>query len=424
MKVVLAFPPQAVPFLPHQAPAQLVAVLKSRGISAMQKDYNLEAYEYFLSSGRLKQFGISPMMAEQVEEEKSNLRNGKDFFVPDKYFQSIAVLQNYLGNISGQYPGCRFSFKDFEIAGYDTEKSRDIIQASGDEKRNPFIDFFKEKIEELKQLEPQILGISIAWKSQLVPGFTLARLVKKYLPHTHICMGGSMISHLSDLLKTRVELFEYTDSFIPFDGEIGLAELAENIEGKNFSKVSGLIYKHKGKIISNPVSIPTNLNLLPLPDFSGLELDKYYSPKVYLPVNLSRGCYWSGCQFCTHHLSASSFRIKNPVTMLEEMNSLNNRYGCSNFYFVDDAFPPEQGKVLAELIRKNEKSYRWAGEFRMEKMMDEDYFHTLHDGGCRLALFGLESYCDRILNKMNKGWDTSRVKNILASAHNAGIKTW
>ena len=39
---------------------------------------------------------------------------------------------------------------------------------------------------------------------------------------------------------------------------------------------------------------------LPLPDFDGLPLDRYFVPERIIPYLATRGCYWGRCTFCDH----------------------------------------------------------------------------------------------------------------------------
>jgi len=424
MKILLIFPPQAQPFLPHLGLPALTAVLKGAGADVMQKDYNLESYEYFLSPEQLVKIGVSEFIANQVEDVKKSLRTGNDYFLSDDYYGAVSIIQEYLSYKSRGYEGVRLTLKDYTTK-YSNSKSEDIFNAINDKKGNLYIEFFEKKMQEIKEINPDIVGISVAWFSQLIPGFTLSNMIKKQFPHIHVTMGGSMISHLSHYLKYKRKIFYLVDSFLPFEADESIVKLVKTLEkGGNLSEVPGLIYRKKRKVKSSKPEIPADLNALPVPDFDGFMLDKYYSPQVYLPISASRGCYWAKCKFCTHHLSGSHFRQKKAEKAYREMKELEEKYGCKNFYFVDDAFPPSTAKKLALLIEKDNKSYRWVAEFRAEKTMDREYFDTLYRGGCRMVLFGLESYCQRTLDRMEKGWERETAAEAIKNCSDAGIKTW
>lgn len=424
MKVMLIFPPQSQPFLPHIAMPLLTAVLKKEGIEVIQRDFNIEAYEDITGSDRLRISGCPEDIIEKLQTAKSCLRTGEDYFVEEDYYESINVIENYLYHVSCMFPALKWSLKNYVISSYSTYSSKDILEAVKDKKRNIFYSYFEDKIKDIIEENPDIIGISVAWNSQIIPAFTLACVVKTYLPSIHICMGGSMVGHLADYLKYKKNMFSFVDSYMPFDGETGLVKLVKEFKDGNLKDVPGLIYMNKKNIVVNKPQIYENLNALPTPDFEGLPLDKYYSPQVYLPIAASRGCYWGKCTFCSHHLSATKFRSRKADILYNEMNFLYEKYKCKNFYFVDDAMPPSVMINLAQMIIDGEKPYRWAGEIRFEELMDRSYFQTLYKGGCRFLLFGLESFCQRILNLMDKGYKKEMIEAVIKEAHEAGIVTW
>lgn len=424
MKTLLIFPPQAQPFLPHLALPYLTAALKKAGLEVEQRDYNLECYEYFLSPERLVDAGISDFIAGQIEEIKKSLRTGHEYLLPSDYFATMEILQQYLIYISRTRPHTRWSLKDF-IMGYNPVNSEGILKGARDGKANLFRPFFQEKLKEIQEINPGLVGISTAWRSQVLPAFTLAYMIKENFPSVHVNLGGSMISHLSGYLQHKRKIFQLMDSFLPFEGETGLVELARALqEGSGIEHVPGLIYRHKKKVIFNKPQIPESLDALAFPDFDGFPLKKYYSPRTYLPISASRGCYWAKCAFCTHHLSGSSFRKRSAESVFNEMNLQNEKYQCLDFYFVDDAIPPAEARKLAELVEQSGKPYRWVGELRAEKSMDGEFFKQLHRGGCRMILFGLESYCERTLERMNKGIKRETAARCIRDCSEAGIITW
>lgn len=424
MKVMLVFPPQSQPFLPHPALPLLKGSLQKEGIEAIQKDYNLEAYDYFLSGNFLEESDFSENLALMVERGKGYLRKGKDYFENSEYYESINFLEKGLLYISNRCKGTQWSLKNYSLSLYSTAIWADISGAIEDRKSNLFIDFFQEKLKEIEEIKPDLLGISVSWTSQIIPAFTLASLVKSHFPSIHISMGGSMITHLGDYICRKKEMFTSVDSFFVFDGENGIVSLAKELKGGYLERVPGFIYLKEGSIFFNKPYIPQDLNLLPPADFSDLFLEKYFSPQVYLPLYASRGCYWARCAFCSHHFSGTDFRRRSEDSIFNEMNNLNEKYGCKNFYFVDDSLPPSVIKNLALKIYKEGRPYRWAGELRFEDNMDPAYFDILYKGGCRLLLFGLESYSQNILNLMNKGIKKELVLPVIKAAGEAGIITW
>ncbi len=425
MKVLLIFPPQAQPFLPHLGLPSLKAFIQSHSsIEVELIDANIESYEYFLSPAFLGEKAES--LSGNIEKARHFLTSGPDSFDEEQYYKSIEVLQKALEEAGVRYPGSTLDLKDFRMQ-YSTSSSEQIIRASKDYGQNPYLEFYEKRlIPRIIEASPALVGISISWFSQLIPGFTLARLIRNAKTDLHVTIGGSMMTHLKDVLIYKRKLFPLVSSFIVYEGETALLELATAIrDGKGLEGVPGLIYPHGKKDVRiNTPSLLPDLDELPTPDFEGLPMGRYLSPVPYLPLSASRGCYWNKCAFCSHHYSLSHFRSRRAESVLHDMKKLNERYGASHFYFVDDAIPPAIVTGLPEVIKKDHCQYFWGGELRFEKAFRDTDFSLVHQGGCRFLLFGLESSCQRMLDLMNKGIDSSMITEILKRSHQAGIINW
>jgi len=425
MKIVLIYPPQAQPFLPHLALPSLKAFIQLHSsIEVEMIDASIESYEYFLSPEFSSE--RSAPVIESIEKARQYLSRGLDSFDEEKYYHSIEVLQNALKDVSVRYPGAALDLKDFRM-NYSTSSSEQIVRASKDYSQNPYLEFYEKKlIPRIMELSPALVGISIGWFSQLIPGFTLARLIRNAKADLHITIGGSVITHLKDVLVYKRKLFPLVSSFAVYEGETSLLELASAIRDKrSIEGVPGLIYPHgKKEVKINAPSLLSHLDELPSPDFEGLPLGRYLSPVPYLPIAASRGCYWNRCAFCSHHYSLSSFRSRTTETVLGDMKKLRERFGASHFYFVDDALPPALVTGLPSAIEREHCQFYWGGELRFDRVFQNTDFSTIYRGGCRFLLFGMESACQRVLDLMNKGIDSSMITGILKNSHQAGIINW
>ena len=115
-----------------------------------------------------------------------------------------------------------------------------------------------------------MVGISITNTSQIIPGLTLARLIKNQNKEIHITVGGSVFTKLIENIKKVDGLFSIVDSFIVFEGEHALLELVGQLDGKrDFKKVPNLVYRENNVTKVNEPFYAEDLNKLPTPDFDG-----------------------------------------------------------------------------------------------------------------------------------------------------------
>ena len=77
-------------------------------------------------------------------------------------------------------------------------------------------------IGDIEREQPDVVGISIPSMAQMVPGLTLAALIKERGLPCHVMVGGPHITMLRERIKASPGLFELIDSAIVFDGEVPL----------------------------------------------------------------------------------------------------------------------------------------------------------------------------------------------------------
>jgi hypothetical protein len=318
-------------------------------------------------------------------------------------------------------------FSGFE-SQFGHESSRQLLQALKQTDTNPYHKLLQQLVmPDLIELKPDIVGISLCWPSQLLATLTLAQLIRRHLPQTHLVCGGSLLPHLLEPLLRSPRLLKFFDSLLPFDGEIGLLALIEALasDRPDLAQVPGLYYNKAGRFDpSSRPAVQADLNQIPAPDFADLPLDQYLSFAPVLPLASSRGCYYARCRFCDHFHSQVGFRQRKTERVIDDMLALNDRYAVSNFYFVDDCMPPNIFKRLSAELPTTGRQFHWMTEIRFEQSLSEQVLAQASRAGCKMLLFGLESGSDRVLQAMCKGITGDRASRIIADAHRAGIGVW
>ena len=100
---------------------------------------------------------------------------------------------------------------------------------------------------------------------------------------------------------------------------------------------------------------------LPPPDFDGLPLEKYFVPTKVLPYLATRGCYWGRCEFCDHGEGyTAGYRTKKIQDILTTSGISKNKYGARHFHFTDESYPPALFRKLSRGLIDS----RWASSGR------------------------------------------------------------
>jgi len=457
MKTLLLFPPQGDPFQPYLSLPALAGFLRESGREVELRDLNIECHHYYTTPGRLSRAYSSvrdsleeldgspilrlkgqgryarlakaslfgPMVVERIEWAKGVLRGRDGFHDLETYRKALDVFQKALELVSAEYHPAKLTHVGFGC-GYSPDSVLDILAASRDRKQNPFNEFYQASvIPELKRNPPDVIGISITYRHQIIPGFTLARAIKAALPGVKIVVGGSIMSSIADKLPSCAGLFALADYFVLYEGEHALLKLLDCLEnGGDLSEVPNLLYMKGGEVVRSKPFFVEDLNELPTPDFDGLPLDKYLSPNLVVLLAISRGCYWRKCTFCTVSSATNKrYRQRRISLVVEDIEKLKAKYGSPYFFFSVDVMPAKALRTLSrELLDRKVECY-WQCEVRLDPAFEYNLCDLMHRAGCRNLMFGMESANQRVLNLMAKGTRKEHFPSILRSCNSAGIAT-
>jgi len=460
MKVMLLFPPNWTPTMPHLALPTLTAYLRGQGVEVIQRDLNVEVFDQILTREHMKgaiatlrqrydqqgrrrqplpgrpapkpevvQWALrrGPELLSQVEAAKATMRS-EAFFDGPVGLRAFQTIVDALEIASLPYFPASLHLQSYEAAG-PVDSSRVLLQLVRDLATNMFLQLYGDPkgsrgiIAEIAREKPDIVGISIPSMPQLLPGMTLAYQIKAAGLPCHVTVGGPHISMLREQLPKTPALFTLIDSAVAFDGEEALWQLTAAVAaGRDLAEVPNLIYRAGNQILVNERQPATKISELPLPDFDGLPLDRYLAPRLTLPLLTARGCYFGKCAFCnTGYGADDTFSQLRAETLVEQMLTLQRRYGVEHIFFSDEAVTPRNLKQISSLLIEQGSALRWGGCTRFEKVINRELLEAMVAGGCRMILFGLESASQPVMDKMVKGTQLAEMSRILHESTAAGI---
>ncbi len=458
MLTKLIFPPQWIPTQPYLSLPSLTAFLRAHDCDVEQIDVNVSFYDDLLSKQGLQvsyemvyaklqelesrnelQTGLKEQYAmlggsilagkytvDRVDRAKSILRDIDKFYDFNELNDAFRILELGLKLASLAYYPTNLTFHSYDMR-YSCRESRDVLAAINDREENLFIDYFEKRtVPKIIENKPGLVGISIINTSQLIPGLTLANLIKKADEKIHINIGGSVFTRLINEINHNEGLFSIVDSIIVHEGETALLGLIKHLEnGFDIEKVPNLIYKKEDRIRMNKLSPGgEDINSLPTPDFDGFPLELYLSPHLVLPLLSSRGCYWGRCTFCDHSYGYSGkYRPRDVNLLYNDLDALKSKYETGFFTFQDEGLSPKLMSALSDKIIENDLNISWLADSRFENTFSEEMSRKMARAGCKMLYFGLESGNDRILACMDKGIKKDNVRKICKYCSDAGIWT-
>lgn len=453
MKVMLFFPPNWTPSMPHLALPTLTAYLRGHGVEVIQRDLNLEVFDEVLTRRYLEQslsklraeygprgnktssrpaappreliqwaLNEGPQLAMRVEKARRTLCSPAFFDGP----VGLKALQTIMDAL--RLASLPFYPASLEIGTYNPasapDSSLNLLHEVRDERFNMLIDIYKRKVlGDIEREQPDVVGISIPSMAQMLPGMTLAAMIKQRGLACHVTVGGPHITMLRAQIAKVPAVFQMIDSAVVFDGEVPLLRLCEALAGGgDLSQVPNLIYRDGTAIRVNARKEPEKIGGLPLPDFRGLPIGKYLAPRQALPLLTARGCYFGKCAFCNvGYGEAENFSLMRSEILAGQMLELQKTYGVDEIFFSDEALTPRTLRELSQIMKREGTPMLWGGCARFEKPISGELLQQMHDGGCRMILYGLETASEAIIERMVKGVKLEHMHRILRESNAAGI---
>jgi len=355
-----------------------------------------------------------------ILDAKETLRDPRRFYNPDLLIEAFQVIDQALELVSLPYYPAYLSFNYFEQPDCRLSVAS-LARHAADPEHNLFRPFFDRHVAGLLAVEADYIGISINAFSQVLPGLTLARLLKSQGAR-HVGIGGNFFSRVRDILAERPAFFdEFADSVAVGEGEQQLVVLAEVLSsGRPIEEVPNLLYRSQEGVAATGETPPLPLDQTGLQDLEGLPLDRYFTPELVLTIQASKGCYWGQCTFCDTDFGVA-IDTKNLDRLVAEIRHLRDRYGVRHFQFVDEAIRPVYMRRMARRFLDEQLDIRWFCNGRLEKAFDPPLMRLLAESGLRMVLWGFESGSARLLDLMKKGIDAEGRYQVLEASGDAGI---
>lgn len=219
-----------------------------------------------------------------AEIERSRKILDENFFQlgPDEFLAHFRTLLGGKAMIDMAYFPAQLDFGLGFNGNAFNPLTADILRGVEDEKFNFLIPYYRQKVlPQLSSEHPEVVGISITCIYELLPAFTLAHMVKKAAPQTHVVLGGVLATQLAHRITRNPPLWNMFDSLILGPGEVAFSELIEKLEKRgNLAEVPNIIYKQKDAITISEKTHEFDINEACTPEFVAVR------PKSGLPSRL------------------------------------------------------------------------------------------------------------------------------------------
>lgn len=279
----------------------------------------------------------------------------------------------------------------------------------------------------VKSYSPDLVGIT-----STTPIFhqakKLAEGIKKEMS-IPIVIGGPHTTVMPEQSMAACNAFDYG---IYGEGERTISEFTHALEdGETLNNIEGLLFRANGKVVKNkPVKFEPNLDAIPFPNRSLLDIDKYLwsVPKKgivkFTTIMTSRGCPFN-CIFCSQRtMFGTNVRYRTPGNILDEIEHIVNDLKINHIQFIDDTLTLKKDRVyeICKGILERGINVTWEGWTRANSV-DEEMLRLMKRAGFIRVAFGIESGNPDILKVVKKGVTLEQVKNAFKIAKKVGLET-
>ncbi len=225
------------------------------------------------------------------------------------------------------------------------------------------------------------------------------------------------------------------DAVVTGEGELTVCEMLERLEhGASLEGVAGVVFRHNGKIISNPPRpLIEALDSLPFPARELLgDAARYIPPpgtyrrKPVATLITSRGCS-RRCLFCfqidkERKFGVRGVRYRSIDNVLQEIELLLAQ-GYQEIKFLDDTLASDYARAmeLARQIKVRGLRFAWFAS-ACANQVDLPLLQAFRDAGCWAILIGAESGVQKNLNALRKATTLDQVSQAVRAAKTAGLQ--
>ncbi len=359
---------------------------------------------------------IVPRNAAYLIEESGNINFGKIFPLGIAY-------------VAGALERAGYSVKVLDAAaeGYDQQ-----IKIDDEHIRVGLSD--DQVLERIKQISPDMVGISNLFSMQINEAQAIARLVKQVNPAIVTVMGGANPS----VLPEKVMENACVDFVVLGEGEKTMVELVAKLnEQAGLAGQPAIGFRlPNGEIqVNRQMNHIENIDEIPFPAYHLFNIESYFGAMAvhgkreterFMPIITSRGCPM-GCTFCTaHNVWGKKYRARSPENVVRELQFLKEKYGIEEIIFEDDNITLDKARAekLFDMMVAENLRLLWTVPNGIALFtVDENLLSKMKRSGCYKVNFAVESGCQRVLDQViKKPLNLANLSQLIKYARNIGLQ--
>lgn len=288
----------------------------------------------------------------------------------------------------------------------------------------------------IEKFQPNVIGISCMFTSYFRDALNIAHLAKQYNPEIFTVMGGAHVTTFPELIMKGRNV----DCVVIGEGEYAIVEILDHLENaKSLDGIKGIMHRYNGQIITEKPREPIqDLDKLPMPAWELMAKDKAKIDQInkFNPFNMrkpvgymttSRGCP-RRCVYCSAPLiMGSKWRYRSASNVVDEIESLVNKFGCREIHFFDDNISVSKKRLMEickQIIDRN-IDIKWTAPPGIGYWsFDEEILDIMKKSGCYRITLGIESGSEPTLKLIGKHHVWDELHHVVDYANKIGLWTY
>ena len=269
--------------------------------------------------------------------------------------------------------------------------------------------------------KPKVLALTVHQRNEWITRLVAYR-AKERLPELQILAGG----HSCVSASFGPKAFPEYDYMVIGEVEAVLEPLIRQlVAGVRPHSLPGIVSKHDPVGWTFEPSLPPqNLDEVGAPDYDwdpGFNTFLNFRGGILPYLNLTRGCIWGRCTFCSERFP---FRTKSAKTFVDELERFYDM-GIRYFNFSESDFGGRMeilNEVADEILRRGLK-LQLNGQIRVNPKYDVNFLKKLVAAGIGCN-FGIDAVTTNTLKLQRKGYTLQTIESCLHNCKEAGINVW
>ncbi|HET7216320.1 MAG TPA: radical SAM protein [Terriglobia bacterium] len=274
--------------------------------------------------------------------------------------------------------------------------------------------------------EPAVLGVY----ANLMTRASVVRILQaaKEAGWQTVVGGPEPASYIEEYLSAGADVVAIGE------GEITLEELVPILKSRLFhllKQVNGIAFRGEdGSVHRTPLrSQMPDIDAQPWPSRDSVPIERYlktwreHHGAGSVSLITARGCPYD-CQWCSHAVYGRTHRRRKPVSVVDELEWILNRYGPDMIWMADDVFTIHHGWLFQYAAEMKRRGLKISFEcISRADRLNPQVVALLSELGCHRIWIGSESGSQRILDAMHRGVSVEQVQSVVQLCKDNGIQT-